>query len=568
MKIDKPTITDFTNANHDHSDAANGGTLSGYATVAHTHAASDVTSGTFADARISESSVTQHEGALTIAYGQLTGTPSIPTTLPDLTDVVSATNTNRFVLVANGTTGYVGRLLVEADISDLQSYLTAEVNDLSAAVVWANVPDANITESSVTQHEGALSIAASQITGILGETNGGTGQSTYATGDILYASGVNTLAKLPVGTNTHILTLAGGVPTWAAPSGSSPLTTKGDIYTYDSADQRLPVGTDGQVLQADSAEATGLKWVGIGFKAFDDTGVTINNTVTETTIVSETVPANTLLGNGDSIAFNALAEYVNSSGVNRNFTLRINVGGITVYADASGNMTSSANLRTIQYIGRIVRTSATTAEVSLIGVIDGTGLATTGRSDFGTNATRFSGIVAIDSIAWTFASDTLFEVSIQHNAADANLTYTHKYHLLTTGGIAGVKGDKGDPGEAFSWIIPLSDETTDLTVGVAAVTIRVPFAMTLNTGYDGFAIECNTPPEGSVIQVDCNVWGTSILSTKATIDAFETTSQSAATPVVISTVSLAANDELTFDIDSVGSTVNGKGLKVRLSGTI
>jgi len=40
----------------------------------------------------------------------------------------------------------------------------AEVNDLSAAVTWANVPDANIVESSVTQHEAALSITESQIT--------------------------------------------------------------------------------------------------------------------------------------------------------------------------------------------------------------------------------------------------------------------------------------------------------------------------------------------------------------------------------------------------------------------
>ncbi|MCK5318854.1 MAG: hypothetical protein KAJ55_13140 [Anaerolineales bacterium] len=78
--------------------------------------------------------------------------------LADLSDVVSATNTNRFALLANGTTGYVGRALVEADISDLQAYLTSftETNDLTAAVVWANVPDGNITESSVTQHEAAI----------------------------------------------------------------------------------------------------------------------------------------------------------------------------------------------------------------------------------------------------------------------------------------------------------------------------------------------------------------------------------------------------------------------------
>jgi hypothetical protein len=46
--------------------------------------------------------------------------------------------------------------------------------------------------------------------------------------------------------------------------GSSPLTTKGDVYTYSTVDARLPVGTDGQVLSADSAETTGLKWIAAG----------------------------------------------------------------------------------------------------------------------------------------------------------------------------------------------------------------------------------------------------------------------------------------------------------------
>ena len=44
---------------------------SNYAASSHTHAASDVTSGTLADARISESSVTQHESALSIASSQI-----------------------------------------------------------------------------------------------------------------------------------------------------------------------------------------------------------------------------------------------------------------------------------------------------------------------------------------------------------------------------------------------------------------------------------------------------------------------------------------------------------------
>ena len=54
---------------------------------------------------------------------------SYATQLSGLSDVVSATNTNRFALMANGTTGYVGRAIVEADISDLQSYLLAVSGD-------------------------------------------------------------------------------------------------------------------------------------------------------------------------------------------------------------------------------------------------------------------------------------------------------------------------------------------------------------------------------------------------------------------------------------------------------
>ena len=46
----------------------------------------------------------------------------------------------------------------------------------------------------------------------------------------------------------------------AVDTGTSPLTTKGDLFTFSTVNARLGVGANGTVLTADSAEATGLKW--------------------------------------------------------------------------------------------------------------------------------------------------------------------------------------------------------------------------------------------------------------------------------------------------------------------
>lgn len=71
----------------------------------------------------------------------------------------------------------------------------------------------------------AIAINGNQITsGSVGPTFGGTGVTTYATGDLLYASATNTLAKLAATTNGYLLTLAGGVPTWAAPPSTGVTT--------------------------------------------------------------------------------------------------------------------------------------------------------------------------------------------------------------------------------------------------------------------------------------------------------------------------------------------------------
>ena len=62
---------------------------------------------------------------------------------------------------------------------------------------------------------------SSGVTGTLPATNGGTAQSSYTTGDIIYASATNTLSKLAVGTTGQVLTIAGGIPSYATPSAGT-----------------------------------------------------------------------------------------------------------------------------------------------------------------------------------------------------------------------------------------------------------------------------------------------------------------------------------------------------------
>jgi len=129
--------------------------------------------------------------------------------------------------------------ITESQISDLQSYLTAETNDLSAAVTWANVPDVNITQSSVTQHQAALSITESQISDL----------QTYLT-----ASSTATLTNK-----------SGNISQWTNDAGyltaeSNNLSTvSGTLGTANGGTGLTTIGTAGQVLKVNSG-ATALEF--------------------------------------------------------------------------------------------------------------------------------------------------------------------------------------------------------------------------------------------------------------------------------------------------------------------
>ena len=113
----------------------------------------------------------------------------------------------------------------------------------------------------------------------------------------------------------------------------------------------------------------------------------------------------------------------------------------------------------------------------------------------------------------------------------------------------------------------VSDESTALTTGTAKLTFRMPYAMTLNAGVLGIKASLTTAGSTSgVTTIDVNEGGSTILSTKLTIDQGEKTSTTAATAPVISDTALAADAEITVDIDGLSGGASEAGLKITLIG--
>lgn len=110
--------------------------------------------------------------------------------------------------------------------------------------------------------------------------------------------------------------------------------------------------------------------------------------------------------------------------------------------------------------------------------------------------------------------------------------------------------------------LDVGDETTAITTGTAKKTVRAPYAFTV-TGVRGSLSTAQAT--GSIFTVDVNDSGTTILSTKLTIDNTEKTTTTAATPLVISDTTIADDAEITVDVDQVGDGT-AKGLKVQIFG--
>jgi len=115
--------------------------------------------------------------------------------------------------------------------------------------------------------------------------------------------------------------------------------------------------------------------------------------------------------------------------------------------------------------------------------------------------------------------------------------------------------------------ISLGDESTVLAAAsttVPVVTYHMPYGFTLTDVKVGATV---APTGASLLTVDVHEAGTTVLSTKVTVDAGEKTSATAATPPVISDSTLAADSLIEIFVDQIDTTNTAAGVKVYLIGS-
>jgi plastocyanin len=245
------------------------------------------------------------DGSYYLDYNNFSNTPTVAT-------LASFSIGNELTAAGDGAISYDDQSGVfRYTPPDLSSYLTSftETNDLSTVVTWADVPNANITEGSVTQHQAALSVTESQISDLQSYITGYTVVDTD-----LNAISIDAHSDVDIGTPS-----AGQVLSWNAITSKFTSTTPvtGNTYVDADVDAHLNQGTagTGQILSWDGAD---YQWVddqtGSGggggdpdqnvFVTFEgDSGSTTANTTTDIFTITGGTDITTAVS-GDAVTVN------------------------------------------------------------------------------------------------------------------------------------------------------------------------------------------------------------------------------------------------------------------------
>jgi hypothetical protein len=267
--------------------------------------------------------------------------------------------------------------------------------------------------------------------------------------------------------------------------------------------------------------------------------------------------------------------YIHTYGGDATDGLNGNPGGYINTSNGGGNIDTSNNggsiittgAGSIGFGGPSTRTTlnGTATSNQTISLPDASGTLLLQNGALGTPSsgtlTNCTGLPVAGITASTSTALGVGSLNIGH-ASDTTLARSSAGNLTIEGNLI-YRAGGSFVGMPFEYSAAVSDETTALTAGTTKLTFRMPCAMTVTS----VRASVGTAPTGSTLIVDINENGTSILSTKLSIDVTEKTSTTAAVPAVISDSALADDSEITIDIDQIGSTIAGAGLKVTIIGT-
>ena len=165
----------------------------------------------------------------TVGYGSLgyntTGIDNVAVGVGALDANTNGSYNTAIGRTAGGLTTGSNNIVIGNTAQALSSTTSNSITLGNSSITTFRIPGLSISATTT-----ALTVPSLTPTNAIGAIYGGTGLSTYTTGDILYSSASNTLAKLAAGTDGYILTLAAGIPSWAAAPITLPSQTGNSGY--------------------------------------------------------------------------------------------------------------------------------------------------------------------------------------------------------------------------------------------------------------------------------------------------------------------------------------------------
>lgn len=276
-------------------------------------------------------------GTLQIDY---TGTDNVILSAGDGTSVTLA-NADKFIFSDDTDDG-----AKYANLSQLATYINAGAGSVTSVGVSGGSTGMSFSNSPITT-SGTMTMS-----GVLDVDNGGTGLSSYTTGDILYASGGTTLSKLAIGSAGQVLKVSsGGIVEWAADTNtgltSVGITETGSALTITNS----PLTSNGNINIAGAGTASQVILGNLTLADLPVDGVTSVATPADGGLTGGTITStgSLRLKNYSALSANTVMQWDNTNNQLANAPITISGNNATL----TGDLTVSGGDITLSGTGRI-----------------------------------------------------------------------------------------------------------------------------------------------------------------------------------------------------------------------